>query len=68
MTNFHIKLDENFNAFISKFQKQKTINLRDIRELKSCILMDYNDENNYIETSIINGFRIIENSIPDNDD
>jgi len=60
MTIFHIKLDEKFDAFIGKFQKEKKINLRDIRELKSSILMDYNEENSYIEPSIANGYREIE--------
>lgn len=60
MTIFHMKLDEKFDAFICKFQKEKKINLRDIRELKSSIIIDYNDENSYIEPSIVNGYREIE--------
>ncbi len=57
MTIFHKNIDDKFDAFIEKYQIEKKINLRDIWELKSSIIMYYNEENNYNETSIINAYR-----------
>lgn len=57
MTIFHKNIDDKFDAFIKKYQIEKKINLRDIWELKSSIIMYYNEENNYNETSIINAYR-----------